>query len=80
MLEGKELDKKIGEYGSASIDVTPELKLKVEVAVEVDLIAEAKKLAAKSGTPIDDAAIAWLEKIVRSAAPEPQPEPAQPSV
>ena len=68
MLEGKEFETKIGEYGSASVDVTPELKVKVEVSIEVDLIAEAKKLAAKTETPIDDAAIAWLEKIAKGAA------------
>lgn len=68
MLEGKELEKKIGEYGAASIDVTPELKVKVEVAIEVDLIAEAKKLAEKTETPIDNTAIEWLEKIVKAAA------------
>ena len=68
MLEGKELEKKIGEYEVASIDVTPELKVKVEVAIEVDLIAEAKKLAEKTETPIDNTAIEWLEKIVKAAA------------
>ena len=68
MLEGKEFETKISEYGSASVDVTPELKVKVEVSIEVDLIAEAKKLAAKTETPIDDAAIAWLEKIAKGAA------------
>jgi hypothetical protein len=69
MLEGKEIDTKIGEYGRASVDVTPDMKLRIEVAIEVDLVHEAKKLAAKTGTPIDDAAIAWLEKIVSFASP-----------
>lgn len=68
MLEGKEFEQKLGEYGSASVDVTPELKVKVVVEAQVDLIAEAKKLAAKTQTPIDDQAIAWLEKIVGAAA------------
>ena len=68
MFEGKEVDKKLGEYGSVSVDITPEMKLRVELVAEVDLIAEAKKLAAKSDTPIDDAAIAWLEKISRPVA------------
>lgn len=68
LLEGKEFEQKIGDYGTASVDVTPELKVKVELAVEVDLIAEAKKLAAKTGTPVDDKAIEWLEKIVKGAA------------
>lgn len=68
MLEGKEVEVKIGEYGSASVDVTPDLKVKVAVEATVDLIAEAKKLAAKTGTPIDDRAIAWLEKVVKANA------------
>lgn len=69
MLEGKELDKKIGEYGHVSVDVTSELKVKISAEVEIDLVAEAKKLAAKTKTPVDDVAIAWLEKIVALAAP-----------
>lgn len=63
MLEGKELEKKIGEWGSVSVDVTPKLEVIVEMGVKIDLIAEAKKLAAKTNTPIDDQAIAWLEKL-----------------
>ncbi len=69
MFEGVEVEKKLGEYGSASADVTPDLKVKVSLSVEIDLIAEAKKLAAKTGTPIDDAAIEWLEKLVRPESP-----------
>lgn len=68
MLEGKELDYKIGEYGAATVDVTPDLKLVVGVSLEVDLIAELKKLAVKTSTPIDDAAIAWVESMIRSEA------------
>lgn len=66
MLEGKELEKKFSESVVVAVDVTPELK--VVASVEIDLIAEAKKLAAKTSTPIDDAAIAWLEKIVKAAS------------
>lgn len=67
MLEGKELDVKIGEYGAASVDVTGELNLEVAVSLKVDLIAEIEKLAAKTGTPLDDAAIAWVKSLVRKA-------------
>lgn len=67
MLEGKEFETKIGEYGTASVDVTSELKVKVEVGLEIDLIAEVKKLAAKTATPIDDQAIEWIEKVVKAA-------------
>ena len=64
MLEGNELEQKIGEYGEASVDVTPELKVIVSLSAQVDLLAELKKLAAKTETPIDDAAIAWIEKVL----------------
>lgn len=69
MLEGKELEKKLGDYGSVSVDVTPDLKVKIELEAHIDLVAEVKKLAAKTATPVDDAAIAWIEKIVQLAAP-----------
>jgi hypothetical protein len=67
MFEGKEFETKIGEYGRASVDVTPEMKLRIEVAVEVDLVAEAKRLAKATNTPIDDTAIMWLESITAMA-------------
>jgi hypothetical protein len=67
MLEGKEVDVKIGEYGNASVDVTPDLHLEVALSVKVDLIGELKKLALKTGTPLDDQAIAWVESMVRKA-------------
>jgi hypothetical protein len=66
MLEGKEFEKTFGDYGSVSVDVTPDLHVEIALTVKVDLIAEAKKLAAKTATPVDDAAIAWLEKIMRA--------------
>lgn len=63
MLDGKEVQGKIGEYGSYEVDVNAQGKVVAKVEIEIDLIAEAKKLAAKTATPIDDVAIAWLEKI-----------------
>ena len=66
ILEGKELEKQFSESVKVSIGVTPALTVKLEA--EVDLIAEAKKLALKTKTPIDDAAIAWLEKITKLAS------------
>lgn len=68
MLEGKELEYKFGEYGSASVDLSDKGIVEVAVGVRVDLIAEVKKLAAKTATPIDDAAIAWLEGMIRKEA------------
>ncbi len=60
----KEFDFELGEYGQASVDVNLNGKVKVKVELNVDLVAEIKKLAEKTATPVDDAAIAWLEKLV----------------
>lgn len=64
MLEGKEFEHKIGEYGSASVDLTDNGEVEIAIAVKINLVEEAKKLAAKTATPIDDQAIAWLEKLM----------------
>ena len=48
MLDGKEFTQKLGNYGEASVDVTPELKLVVSVAAQVDLLAELKSNLALS--------------------------------
>lgn len=69
VLEGTEFEQKIGQVGAVVVDVTPELKLKVSASVEVDLLAEVKKLAAKTATPVDDAAIVWIEKLVKAGQP-----------
>lgn len=76
MLEGKEVDVKIGEYGSASVDINGQGKVVLAVQIEVDLVKEAKKLAAKTGTPLDDKAIAWLELLMGLQSPPPAPEAA----
>ncbi len=76
----KEFDFELGDYGKASIDVNLNGKVKVDIAIEVDLIAEVKKLAEKTleeliqkiasqlaektATPLDDTVIAYLEKLV----------------
>lgn len=66
ILEGNEFEQKIGQVGAVIVDVTPELKLSVSAKVEVDLIGELKKLAEKTATPIDDAALDWIEKLVKA--------------
>ncbi len=68
MLEGNELEQKIGNVGSVIVDVTPELKLKISAGVEIDLLAELKKLAEKTATPLDDVAIGWIEKVAKAAS------------
>lgn len=66
VLEGNEFEQKIGQVGAVIVDVTPELKLSISAKVEVDLIGELKKLAEKTATPIDDAALLWIEKLVKA--------------
>lgn len=61
MLAGKELEFKLGEYGSASVDVTGQGFLEVSLVAKVDLVAELEKLAAKTSTKVDDAAMAWVK-------------------
>jgi hypothetical protein len=48
MLEGKELEGKIGSVGSYSLDIDDKLMLVGEVQVNVDVYAELLKLAQKS--------------------------------
>lgn len=64
MLEGKEVDVKIGEYGNASVDFNDKGEVEIAVSIKVDLVEEAKKLAAKTGTPVDDKAIEWLAQLM----------------
>lgn len=66
MLEGKELVQKIGEYGEASVDVTPQLEVVVEIKAKVNLLEELKKMAAKTATPYDDQALAWVESVLNA--------------
>lgn len=65
MLEGKELEKQIGEFGHVSVDVLPDAKVEIELGLKFDLIDIVKKLAAKTQTPIDDKVVEFLEKIVK---------------
>lgn len=64
MFEGKEIDGKIGDVGHYFVDVSDKGEVEIGVSVKINLVAEAKKLAAKTATPIDDQAIAWLEKLM----------------
>lgn len=66
MLEGKELEGKIGEYGSYEVDVTATGKVKAMVGLEVDLIAELRKLAAKTDNKLDDKAVDWIAELISS--------------
>lgn len=78
MLEGKEVEGKIGEVGSYSVDVDSKGMLLAEAKVEtawggasvllkLDLIAECEKLAAKTSTKLDDQFIATLKALLGRA-------------
>lgn len=64
MLEGKEFEKQIGDAGSVSIDVTPELKVVAEVSLkkEIDLMAELEKYVEASKAKWDDTAFELIKK------------------
>lgn len=64
MLEKVELQGPIGKVGEYSVDVTPDLHLKVAVGVNLPIIDYLKALAAKTSTPIDDKAIEWIESVL----------------
>lgn len=68
MFEGKELDKKIGEFGGAFIDLKEDLTLEVGISLKVDLLAEGKKLAEKSGKPWIVSAVSFIEGILKKDA------------
>lgn len=68
MLEGKELEKQIGEYGSVSVDIDDQLKVKVAVEGHVDLMAELHKVVDKTGNPIAKWLVSALEALLKKAA------------
>lgn len=70
MLEGKEVEGKLGEYGEYSVDLDDKGNVEIAIAAKykVNLVEVAKAAAAKTKTPVDDNAIAWLEKIMKAGA------------
>lgn len=64
MLEGKELEGKIGEFGGYSVDVDDKGMIEVAVGVKLDILHELEKIAAKTGTKIDDAVVDALKKLL----------------
>jgi hypothetical protein len=61
MLEGTELEGKIGDYGSYKADITPGGIVEVSVGVTFDIIAELEKLAKKTDNSIDDKIVALVK-------------------
>lgn len=79
MLEGKEIQGKIGNDGSYSVDVDETGSISIEVSYEKDLgdvkvktsnsasihlFTILEKAAAKTGTPYDDKALAMIKTIL----------------
>lgn len=61
MLDGKEVEHKLGEYGTVSVDVDAKGVVEVAASVKVDLIAELEKLAARSDNSVDDKIVALVK-------------------
>lgn len=66
MLEGKELVYKLGEYGEASLDVSSDLKVVVEISAkyEADLKAVLKAYVAKTPGQTDDKVLAGALSLI----------------
>lgn len=79
MLEGKEVDVKLGDVGSASVDVDKNgkvvvsivaakelegIKLKSENSAEIELFVILEKVAAKTEAKWDDAVVAQVKAIL----------------
>lgn len=64
MLEGKEVEGKIGTVGEYTVDVDAQGIVHAGVGIKIDLLEILSKLAAKTGTPIDDAAVAWIKTLL----------------
>lgn len=64
LFAGNEFEKKIGDYGSIIVDVTPDAKIKIAVVLELDVIAELDKVAAKTSTQIDNNILSLLKTVL----------------
>lgn len=64
MLEGKEVEGKLGSIGTYHADVNDKGELEIGIGIKIDIIKELETLAKKSKTPIDDAAIAWVKSLL----------------
>lgn len=61
MLEGKELEGKIGTVGAYSLDVKPTGEVEVMVGAKINIISLLEEMAKKTQTTMDDQAIAWIK-------------------
>lgn len=73
MLEGKELEGNIGKVGNYSVDVQDTGEVEISVGIKVDLIAELRKLAAKTSNSLDDKAVDMIASLLNKKPELPQP-------
>ncbi len=70
MLEGKEIDGQIGQYGEYKVGISGQGVVEISLGIKVDLMAELHKLAAKTSTQLDDDFLAVMDKLLgKSDAP-----------
>lgn len=67
MLEGKEVEKQLGEYGNVFVDVKPNGDVEVGATAKINVFAELRKLAKRTDNKLDDAAIDYIEKLASLA-------------
>jgi hypothetical protein len=70
MLEGKELEGKIGEYGQYSVDAHADGIVEASIGLRLDVIAELRKLAAKTSNKLDDKLVDMVEAALRGKSEE----------
>lgn len=63
MLEGKELEGNIGNFGSYYLDANDKGVVEAGVALKIDLLEQLAKLAKKTGTEVDDVVVKGLMKL-----------------
>lgn len=64
MLEGKELEGKIGTVGAYSLDVKPSGEVELMVGAKINVLTLLEEMAKKTSTPLDDQAIAWVKTML----------------
>lgn len=64
MLDGNEMQGKIGEYGQYSVDVQDTGMVVMSVGIKIDLLAELRKLAKLSTNSLDDKAIDFIAHLM----------------
>lgn len=62
MLEGKELEGKVGKFGKYELDVKADGTATVKFELNIDIVAELEVLAARSDNKIDDGIISIVKK------------------